>query len=41
MRFDAHEGKRMFNKRLTPASFQPFASGWHRLAARGQKKSRG
>lgn len=33
MRFDAHEGKRMFNKRLTPILFQP--------AAGGQKKSRG
>lgn len=33
MRFDAHEGKHMFNKRLTPVALQP--------AARGQKKSRG
>jgi len=41
MRFDAHEGKRMFNKRLTPASCQPPASRWHQTAARGQKKSRG
>jgi hypothetical protein len=41
MRFDAHEGKRMFNKRLTPASFKPSASGWRQPAASGQKKSRG
>lgn len=34
MRFDAHEGKRMFNKRLTPG----FIPG---LAGSGQKKSRG
>lgn len=33
MRFDAREGKRMFNKRLTPNRAPP-ASG-------GQKKSRG
>jgi hypothetical protein len=41
MRFDAHEGKRMFNKRLTPAALQPSAGGWRRPAACGQKKSRG
>jgi hypothetical protein len=40
MRFDAHEGKRMFNKRLTPAAFQPSAGAWP-PAACGQKKSRG
>lgn len=33
MRFDAHEGKRMFNKRLTPRGA--------RTGAGGQKKSRG
>lgn len=33
MRFDAHEGKRMFNKGLTP--------GRVRWLDRGQKKSRG
>lgn len=33
MRFDAHEGKHMFNKRLTPTAPRP--------AGGGQKKSRG
>lgn len=38
MRFEAHEGKRMFNKRLTPPSL---GSGQKMFLACGQKKSRG
>ena len=41
MRFDAHEGKRMFNKRLTPAAFgHPPADGTS-LPRADKKKSRG
>jgi hypothetical protein len=40
MRFDAHEGKRMFNKRLTPG-LPAIRRRMPTACACGQKKSRG